>query len=65
MLQAGRNLTDSESGASGEGDVARPALRVFAATAEDLVAHEKVLDGIDTKSKGKCLWRQDTVAQTG
>lgn len=39
--------------ASGE----RPAIRVLAATDEELVEHERVLAEIDKESKGKTLWR--------
>ncbi len=36
----------------------RPPIRVLAASAEDLVEHERVLAEIDKESKGKTLWRQ-------
>ncbi len=35
----------------------RPPIRVLAASAEDLVEHERVLAEIDKESKGKTLWR--------
>jgi DNA polymerase-3 subunit epsilon len=35
----------------------RPALRVLAASAEELAAHEQVLDDIARDSKGACVWR--------
>jgi DNA polymerase-3 subunit epsilon len=41
---------------------ARPVLRVLAASAEELAAHEKLLDGIDKDSKGKTLWRKAAAA---
>ncbi len=41
---------------------ARPVLRVVAASAEELAAHEKLLDGIDKESKGKTLWRKAVAA---
>jgi len=45
-------------GGPGEGGAARPLQRVLAASAEELAAHEKLLDGILKESKGNCLWRQ-------
>ena len=43
------------------GRAARPAgLRVIAATAEELSAHERSLDAIDKASGGRCVWRQRT-----
>ena len=50
------------AGAIAEGAAARPQLHVLAASAEELAAHEKVLDGISKESKGKCLWRQNAAA---
>jgi DNA polymerase-3 subunit epsilon len=35
----------------------RPPVRVLAASAEELLEHERVLAEIDKASKGKCLWR--------
>jgi DNA polymerase III subunit epsilon len=35
----------------------RPAIRVLAASRDELAAHERVLDEIDKASKGKTLWR--------
>ena len=34
----------------------RPRLTVHAPSAEELAEHERVLAGIETESKGKCLW---------
>ncbi len=48
----------------GESAATRPLLRVLAATAEELAAHEKVLDGIGRESKGNCLWRNENRGQT-
>ena len=41
---------------------ARPVLRVLAPSAEELAAHEKLLDGIDKDSKGRTLWRRAAAA---
>ena len=49
-------------GAPGEGAVARSPLRVLAAGAEELAAHEKLLNGINTESKGDCLWLREATA---
>jgi DNA polymerase-3 subunit epsilon len=38
---------------------ARQPLRVLVASAEEIAAHEKLLDGIDRESKGHTLWRKD------
>jgi DNA polymerase-3 subunit epsilon len=35
----------------------RPVLRILAANAEELAAHEQVLDEIALESKGACVWR--------
>jgi DNA polymerase-3 subunit epsilon len=34
----------------------RPAIRIVAATSDELAEHARVLAGIDKESKGKCLW---------
>ena len=39
----------------------RPSLRVRLADAVELVAHELRLQKLDTASKGKCLWRAQTL----
>lgn len=52
------------AGGSAESAIARPPLRVLRASLEELAAHEKVLDGVNKESKGKCLWRQESGAQT-
>lgn len=38
----------------------RPALRVVAATQDELTAHERLLDEIAKESKGRCVWRLGT-----
>jgi len=42
----------------------RGSLRVIAATEEELGAHERVLQLIDTVSRGKTLWRKEEPATT-
>ena len=49
-------------GAPGEGAALRPPLRVLAASAEELAAHEKLLNGINKESKGDCLWLREATA---
>lgn len=38
-------------------------VKVLAASAEELAAHDALLDDIDHASKGKCLWRQPDMRQ--
>lgn len=40
-----------------------PPLHVLMASAEELAAHERVLEEIDRESKGRCVWRLDTAGQ--
>lgn len=40
------------------GDMPRPALRILAATEEELAQHMQQLADIDKASKGACLWKQ-------
>lgn len=40
-----------------------PPLHVLMASAEELAAHERVLEEIDRESKGHCMWRLDTAGQ--
>jgi hypothetical protein len=40
-----------------------PPLQVLMASAEELAAHERVLEEIDRESKGHCMWRLDTAGQ--
>lgn len=42
----------------GEDAAERPVIRVLTASAEEMAAHEKLLDGIDRESKGNTLWRK-------
>lgn len=37
-----------------------PPLKVLMASAEELAAHERVLEEIDRESKGHCIWRLET-----
>lgn len=41
-----------------DGDMPRPALRILAATEEELAQHMQQLADIDKASKGACLWKQ-------
>jgi DNA polymerase III subunit epsilon len=53
--------TSNSAGTTGTGSQQRgerPPLRVIAATAEELAAHEARLAVIDKKSGGRCLWRR-------
>lgn len=40
-----------------------PPLKVLMASAEELAAHERVLEEIDRESKGHCVWRLETTAR--
>lgn len=52
-LDLPRDGADSAAGSAGE----RPPLRVLRATAEELAAHERLLDEIAKESRGRCVWR--------
>ena len=55
----------ANAGGAGAGGAARPKLRVLTPTPEELAAHEKLLEGIDKASKGKCVWLKSAVAPAG
>ena len=66
LFQDAADSASANSGAhggdsSGRGirrlDANRPPLRVIAASAEELEAHQKMLATIDKKSGGKCIWK--------
>ena len=63
MTRGQNSLTidlDIEVEAGAEGDAvpaAPPQVRVLAASAEELAAHEALLDSLDKEAKGACLWR--------
>lgn len=49
---------DVEAGCQDEAALAAPLqVRVLAANAEELAAHEALLDSLDKEAKGTCLWR--------
>lgn len=59
-----------ESTSAGQVDVGirrlaanRPPLRVIAASADEMAAHEKRLDALEKSSGGNCLWRPISVAE--
>ncbi len=66
--QVGLSLhEDSDADGTGQETIqrlsnSRPKLKVVAATAEEIAAHELRLDAIDKASGSSCIWRQEKLA---